>query len=110
MGRRVHRYAAGSGTYWLAVIGTAVTLATLYGLTAIDAAIARRKAKVSQRLEVPVGDVSKPEDLLKFMRRINPAIEELQFQRRGEGEATLVISCPEGDVTMVSEMLVSHGR
>ena len=34
--------AAGSGTYWLAGIGTAVTLSTLYGLRAVDAAVLRR--------------------------------------------------------------------
>lgn len=53
--------AAGSGTYWLAVIGTGVTLGTLYGLRAVDAVVARRKVKIRNRLEVHVGDLTKLE-------------------------------------------------
>ena len=55
--------ASGSGSYWLAAIGTAVTIATLYGLSAADAAIARRKAQVRRRLEVHISSVKKLEEL-----------------------------------------------
>ncbi len=100
--------AAGSGTYWLAAIGTLVALGTLYGLRAVDGAIARRKAKVRRRLEVYVGDTTELEALLKFMRRIDPEVEQLDFKRTGEGEGILVVSCKASDLSMMSEMLASH--
>ncbi len=100
--------AAGSGTYWLAAIGTLVALGTLYGLRAVDGAIARRKAKVRRRLEVYVGDTTELEALLKFMRRIDPELDQLDFKRTGEGEGILVVSCKASDLTMMSEMLASH--
>ena len=100
--------AAGSGTYWLAAIGTAVTLGALYGLRTVDAAIARRKAKIRSRLEVHVSDVSKIEALLKFIRRIDPDAEQLDFKRLDEMEGVLVVSCKDSDIAMMSELLASH--
>lgn len=100
--------AAGSGTYWLALIGTSVTLATLYGLRAVDAAVSRRKAKVRSRIEVVVGDFSKLESLLKFIRRIDPQAEQLDFKRTGEDRGVLVVTCERSDVGKMSEMLASH--
>ncbi len=100
--------AAGSGTYWLAIIGTAVTLATLYGLRAVDAAVARRKLRVHSRLEIHVGDRRKLEGLLNFIERIDPTSEQIDFKRKGEYEGVLVVTCGEGDVAMMSELLASH--
>lgn len=100
--------AAGSGSYWLAAIGTAVTVSVLYGLKVIDSAIARRQSKVRRRLEVLIGDLTKLEALLKFMRRIDPEVEQLDFKRTGEDEGALVVSCKGSDLAMMSEMLASH--
>lgn len=100
--------AAGSGSYWLAAIGTLVTIAVLYGLSAADVAIARRTAKVRRRLEVHVSDVKKLEALLKFIRRIDPEAEQLDFKRTGDGEAILTVSCRKDDVAMMRELLASH--
>ncbi len=100
--------AAGSGTYWLAAIGTAVTLGTLYGLRAVDAAVLRRKFKVRRRLQVHISDVTKLESLLKFIHRLDPDAEQLDFKREGEGEGVLVVSCKPDDLKMMSEMLASH--
>lgn len=100
--------AAGSGTYWLAAIGTTVTLGTLYGLRAVDAAVSRRKAKIRRRLEVHIGDTSKLEGLLKFIRRIDPDAERLDFKRTGDGKGVLVVTCKADEVTKMSEMLASH--
>jgi len=100
--------AAGSGSYWVAVIGTAVALGTLYGLRAIDAWVFRKKKKVRSRLEVHVGDVKKLESLLKFTRRIDPEAEQLDFKRTGDNEGILVVSCKDTDVAMISELLTSH--
>ena len=100
--------ASGSGSYWLAAIGTLVTLATLYGLAAADAAIARRTAKVRRRLEVTVSDVNKLEALLKFIRRVDPEAEQLDFKRTGEEEGVLTVSCGSDDLTMMRELLASH--
>lgn len=85
--------AAGSGTYWLAVIGTSVTLATLFGLKAIDDAVARRKAKVRSRLQVYIDKASKLESLLDFIKRIDPEAEQLGFKRTGDGGGVLIVTC-----------------
>ena len=100
--------AAGSGSYELAVIGTAVTLATLYGLRAIDGAVYRKKLKTRSRLEVFVNDVTKLEGLLKFIRRVDPDAEQLDFKRTEDEEGIMVVTCKEEDVAMMSEMLASH--
>jgi len=100
--------AAGSGSYLLAVIGTAVTLAALYGLRAIDAAVYRRKVTSRGRLEVQIVDVSKLEALLKFIKRVDPDAEQLDFKRTGENSGMLVVDCKLSDVAMLSEMLASH--
>ena len=100
--------AAGSGSYWVAVIGTAVALGTLYGLRAIDGWVYRRKRKVRSRLEVHVGDVTKLRQLLKFIQRIDPQAEQLDFRRTGENEGILVVTCEDDHIGMMSEMLSSH--
>jgi len=100
--------AAGSGTYWLAGLGTAVTLVTLYGLRVVDDAIARRKAKVRSRLEVHIVDLTKLESLLKFIRRIDPQAEQLDFHRTDEKQGVLVVSCEDTHLAMMSELLASH--
>lgn len=100
--------AAGSGSYELAVVGTVVTLATLYGLRAIDAAVYRKKTKTRSRLEVFVNDVTQLEALLKFIRRIDPDAEELDFKRTGTDAGVMVVTCDEKDIAMMSEMLASH--
>lgn len=100
--------AAGSGTYWLAIIGTAVTLATLFGLKAIDAAVARRKAKVRSRLEIYIDKASKLESLLDFIKRIDPESEQLGFKRTEDGGGVLVVTCEDDELEMMSEILGSH--
>jgi putative Mg2+ transporter-C (MgtC) family protein len=100
--------AAGSGSYWLAVLGVAVTLATLYGLRAVDLAVARRKEKVQRYLEVHVSDPAKLESLLKFIKRIDPEAEEADYKRRPEGGGTLIVACQESELRMLAEMLASH--
>jgi uncharacterized membrane protein YhiD involved in acid resistance len=100
--------ASGSGSYWVAIIGTMVSLGTLYGLRAIDAWVFRRKTKVQSRLEVHVGDVKKLEQLLKFIRRVDPDAVQLDFKRTGEHEGVLVVGCDDANVGMVSEMVTAH--
>ncbi|NNC91051.1 MAG: MgtC/SapB family protein [Acidimicrobiia bacterium] len=100
--------AAGSGSYWLAALGTIVTLATLYGLLGADIAIARSKAKVRRRLEVHISNVKKLEELLKFIRRIDPEAEQLNFKRTGDQSAMLTITCQAEDLAMMTELLASH--
>ena len=77
-------------------------------LRAVDAAVSRRKAKIRRRLEVHVGDTSKLEALLKFIRRIDPDADQLDYKRTGEREGVLVVSCKADDVAKMSEMLASH--
>lgn len=100
--------AAGSGSYGLALVGTIVTIATVYGLKAIDEAVGRRKKKIRRQIEVRIADASRLESLLKFVRRIDPDAEQLDFKRTGDGGAVLVVSCDPGEVGKMSEMLASH--
>lgn len=100
--------AAGSGSYWLAALGTLVTLAVLYGLSEADKAIARRKVKVKSRLEVYIGETTKLEGLFKFIRRIDPDAEQIDFKRKGENEAILTITCDDEKKRMLAELLASH--
>lgn len=100
--------AAGAGSYWLAFLGTLVTLGTLYGLAEADRAIARRKVKVKSRLEVYIGERTKLDGLLKFIRRIDPDAQQLDFKRKGENEAVLTIACDDEKKGMLSELLASH--
>jgi len=100
--------AAGSGSYWLAALGTIVTLATLVGLRAVDTAIRRRRVKVQRRLEVSVGDVSKLEKLLDFIQRVDPDAEQVDFTRTGKSEGVLVVTCNEHEVAKVADMVASH--
>ena len=100
--------AAGSGSYWLAGFGTAVTLVTLYGLLAADAAIARSKSKVPHRLEVHITEVKKLEALLKVVRHIDPTATQLDFKRTGEGTGLMVRACSADNIKMVRELLASH--
>ena len=100
--------ASGSGSYWLAAIGTLVTVGVLLGLRAIDAAVDRRTKKVRSRLEVHIDKASKLESLLDFIQRIDPDAEELDFKRTGDDSGVLTVTCEEGAVAMMSDMLSSH--
>lgn len=100
--------AAGSGSYWLAALGTTVTLTMLVGLRAVDSAVRRRRVKVQRRLEVHVGDVSKLEKLLDFIHRVDPGAERVDFTRRGASAGVLVISCDEDALAKVADMVASH--
>jgi putative Mg2+ transporter-C (MgtC) family protein len=100
--------ASGSGSYVLAALGTVVTLATLVGLRAADAAVRRRKVKVQKRLEITVGDVSKLEKLLDFIQRVDPGSEQVDFTRTSQSEGVLVLACDESELAKVAEMVASH--
>jgi putative Mg2+ transporter-C (MgtC) family protein len=100
--------AAGSGSYWLAVMGTTVTLSLLVGLRAVDAAVRRRQVKVQRRLEVYIGDVSKLEKVLDFIRRVDPGAEQVDFTRAGGSAGVLVVTCNEDEVAKVADMVASH--
>lgn len=100
--------ASGSGSYWLASLGTSVTLGTLYGLRAMDIAIARRTAKVRRRLKVTISEVSKLESLLKFIKRVDPDAEQIDYKRTAEGDGILTVTCDASEVSMMSELLASH--
>lgn len=100
--------AAGSGSYWLAALGTVVTLSMLIGLRAVDAAVRRRRVKVQRRLEVHVGDVSKLEKLLAFIQRVDPGAEQVDFTRTGGSAGVLVVTCNEDEVAKVADMVASH--
>jgi putative Mg2+ transporter-C (MgtC) family protein len=99
--------AAGSGSYMLAALGTTVTLVTLIGLRAAEAAIRRRKAKVQRRLEVYVGDNAKLDKLLDFVQRIDPTTEQIDFTRHGDG-GVLIIACDEDQLARVADMVAAH--
>lgn len=100
--------AAGAGSYLLAATGTVITLSMLVGLRAVDGAVRRRRTKVQRRLEVHVGDVGKLEKLLNFIQRVDPAAEQVDFQRTGDSEGVLVVTCNEEEVAKIADMVASH--
>lgn len=99
---------AGSGRIALAIVGTITALVVLYGLQAADRAVARRKRKTHDRLEVELDDTSKLESIIKFTRRIDEDAEQISFKRTGKGSGTLTLSVDENRSEMLAEMLASH--
>ena len=68
----------------------------------------RRDHPVKLVLEVYIGETTKLEGLLKFIRRIDPDAQQLDFKRKGEHEALLTIACDDEKKGMLSELLASH--
>jgi len=99
---------AGAGKIALAIIGTITALVVLYGLQTADRAVARRKRKTHDRLEVEVDDTTKLESIIKFTRRIDENAEQISFKRTGETTGTLTLSVDENRSEMLAEMLASH--
>lgn len=99
--------AAGAGSTWLAVIGTAMTLATLYTLRAVDAYVARRTETVWRRLRIVVDRPEKLSSLLGFVEKVDPDARQVDFLRVG-ADGVLIIACEPGKAGMVAELVASH--
>ena len=100
--------AAGAGSYWLAIMGTGMTLATLYALRAVDRAVARRTETVRQHLRITVDNVAKVESLLTFIERVDPTARQEDFLRMGDGTGLLRLSCVPDKAGMVADLVASH--
>lgn len=99
---------AGAGKIALAIIGTITALVVLYGLQTADRAVARRKRKTHDRLEVEIDDTAKLESIIKFTRRIDENAEQISFKRTGKASGVLALSVDENRSEMLAEMLASH--
>lgn len=99
---------AGAGKVALAVTGTAMALLVLYSLQFVDQAIARRRRKTHDRVEVEIDDTNKLESVLKFVTRIDEEAVQLSFKRTGEKTGVLTLSVTENRGEMVAEMLAAH--
>jgi putative Mg2+ transporter-C (MgtC) family protein len=100
--------AAGAGSYWLAIMGTGMTLATLYALRAVDRAVARRTETVRQHLRITVDNVAKVESLLNFIERVDPGARQEDFLRMADGTGLLRLSCVPEKAGMVADLVASH--
>lgn len=100
--------AAGAGSYWLAVIGTGMTLATLYSLRAVDRAVARRTETVRRQLRITVDNVTKVESLLTFIERVDEGARQEDFVRLDDRSGILRISCEPNKAGMLADLVASH--
>lgn len=100
--------AAGAGSYAVTFIDTGVVLAVLYGLRAADAAVARRTTRVRDKLRIHLRSPEELSGVLKFARKIESDVSQLDFKRVDEGKCVLVISVDPDNTTMISEMLAVH--
>lgn len=100
--------AAGAGSYWLAIMGTGMTLATLYALRAVDRAVARRTETVRRQLRITVDNVTKVESLLTFIERVDDGARQEDFLRLGDRTGILRISCEPGKAGMLADLVASH--
>lgn len=99
--------ASGSGAYLLAVTGTVTVLAVLYGFFAVDEWVNRQKAAVPSHIEVFVESPTRIAEIVKFSRRIDPAIEQLGLERQGDGTAILTLAVVEEKAQLTAEMMAS---
>jgi putative Mg2+ transporter-C (MgtC) family protein len=100
--------AAGSGSYPLAIIGTVVILGVLFVLRGADRAVARRKARARETLRIHLVDSHYLSAVLKFARRIDESIVQVDFKRLEGQQCLLVIAVDPDDTAMVSEMISVH--
>ena len=100
--------AAGSGSYPLAFTTTVVILLVLYSLRSADAALARRTEVSKPRLEITLTQAAALSGLIKFCRKADPGVEQLDFKRLPDGKALLTLNVSPDRFDMVSEMVASH--
>lgn len=100
--------ASGAGKIALAIVGTVTALAVLYSLQAVDEAVARRRRKSRDLIEVEIDHTAKLESVLKFTQRIDPDADQVSFKRTGEKSALLTLSVAEENSAMLAEMLLAH--
>lgn len=100
--------AAGSGSYPLVLIGTVVVLAVLYALRAADAAVARRTVRARETLRVHLASSQHLSAVLKFARRIDEQIVQVDFRRLEDPQCLLVLAVDPDHTAMVAEMLAAH--
>lgn len=100
--------AAGAGSYWLAIIGTGMTLTTLFALRAVDHAIARRTETVRRQLRITIDNVTKLESLLTFIERVDEGARQEDFLRLGDRTGILRISCEPDKAGMLADLVASH--
>lgn len=100
--------AAGAGAYAVTFIGTTVVLAVLYGLRAADAAVLRRTAKVRDKLRIHLRTPDELSSVLKFARRIDADVAQVDFKRVNDQKCVLIISVDSDNTSMISEMIAVH--
>ena len=100
--------AAGAGQIGLAITGTGTALAVLYSLRAVDEAIARRKRKARDRIEVHIDDTGKLESILKFTQRIDESAKQKSFKKTGPAAGVLTLTVNAKRAAMLAEMLQAH--
>jgi putative Mg2+ transporter-C (MgtC) family protein len=100
--------AAGAGSYPLVYIGTTVVLVVLYALRAADAAVARRTARARETIRIHLESSDHLSGVLKFARRIDEQIVQVDFKRLDDTRCTMVLAVDPDHTAMVAEMLAAH--
>ena len=99
--------ASGAGEFVLAVVGTGVVLAVLFGLRVIDSAVARRLSHAPEHVEVTLESPVRLSSITKFTERIDVTVGHLGFERSGDGGGVLTLEVHPDRAEMVAEMLSS---
>jgi uncharacterized membrane protein YhiD involved in acid resistance len=100
--------AAGSGSYPLAVITTLVILVVLYTLRGADAALARRTRVAKPQLEITLADAQQLPGIMKFCRKVDEHIEQIEFKRLEGGRGLLTVAVDPERVDLMSEIVAAH--
>jgi putative Mg2+ transporter-C (MgtC) family protein len=100
--------AAGSGSYFVAVIGTVVVMTVLLALRSADAAVARRLAQPRPTLRIHLTSAGALNSVVKFIRKLDQDATQVDFQRGDDGQCFVVIAVDSDRADMVSEMISVH--
>ncbi len=100
--------AAGSGSYTVAFIGTAVVLTVLLALRAVDAAVARRLAQPRPSLRIYLTRPTDLNSVTKLLGKLDENFTQLDFKRTDDDTYALVVAVDPDQVQMIIEMIAVH--
>ena len=100
--------AAGSGSYAVAFVATAVVLIVLLALRAVDAAVARRLARPRPSLRIHLANPEALTGVTKFLGKLDEDFTKLEFQRKDDGTCSVVVAVDADEVGMILEMISAH--
>lgn len=99
--------AAGTGSYGVAGIGTALALIILLVMGAVTEAVNRRRARAPDQIDIDIDPVKHLPSIRNTLLELDPTIEELSFARTGGSSGRLRIAVDSDRSPMIVEMASS---